>query len=265
MAKIDLTSKEWCDVIFDGRNKIYGAYKIRIESSRRYILSLLIVLALVLVPVSFLLVTSFVSKRQIMVVEVTQLSELHRPDAIKDISFKHPRVNSLMKSTVVHGIPFSAPVIKLDADVDADKELKSQDQLASDTVIGFQSSNVADAQNVSVTTNGDDGDVTDTKLFQIVQQLPEYPGGMTALVQFFAKNLRYPSNSVKDSIQGKVIVQFIIHKDGSVSDIKILQHLNRECDQETLRVLSMMKKWKPGIERNKPVDVKFVVPVEYKL
>jgi periplasmic protein TonB len=263
MAKIDLTSKEWCDVIFDGRNKTYGAYKIRIESSKRYLVSLLILVIIMSVPVFFHVVTSIVSKQQVMMTEVTQLSDLHRPDAIKDISFRHPKVNSLVKSAIVRGTPFSAPVIKQDADVDVSKELASQDKLASDTVVGYSPSNEVGGQTVTV-NNGNEDDFTDTKIFQIVQQLPEYPGGMSALVEFLTKNLRYPSSAVRDSIQGRVIAQFIIHKDGSISDIKILHHLSKECDQEALRVLNMMKKWKPGIEHNKPVDVKFVVPVEYK-
>jgi protein TonB len=264
MINNNLISKEWCDIIFDGRNKVYGAYKIRIESSRRCFLSLFILLIIVLIPVFFYVIVSFESKQKVTMTEVTQLSDLHRPDAIKDVSFKKPKLNSLIKSSTSHNITFSAPILKNDADVDVSKELLSQDELLSDTLMGYLPSGENNLQNI-ITTNGSDEDATDTKLFQIVQQLPEYPGGMTALIEFLTKNLQYPNSSVRDSVQGKVTVEFIINKDGTVSDMKILRHLNKECDKEALRVLSMMKKWKPGIEHNKPVNVKFVVPIEFKL
>ena len=264
MINNNLISKEWCDIIFDGRNKVYGAYKIRIESSRRCFLSLLILLIIVLVPFTFFIIVSIDSKQKVTMTEVTQISDLHRPDAIKDISFKRPKLNSLVRSSTSRNVAFVAPILKNDADVDVSKEMVSQDQLQSDTIMGYQPAGETTLQNTA-TTNGLDEDATDTKLFQIVQQLPEYPGGMSALIEFLTKNLQYPSSSVRDSIQGKVVVEFIINKDGTVSDMKIVRHLNKECDREALRVLGMIKKWKPGIERNKPVNVKLVVPIEFKL
>jgi len=101
--------------------------------------------------------------------------------------------------------------------------------------------------------------------FQVVEQLPEYPGGMTAFMKWLTKNLKYPRDAQRNSIQGQVTVQFYVEKDGTIADAKIIKKLWPSCDREVLRVIRMMPKWKPGTERNEPVRAKLVIPVVFKL
>lgn len=102
--------------------------------------------------------------------------------------------------------------------------------------------------------------------YQAVDQLPEFPGGMAALVAWLTKNLRYPPVAQRNKQQGTVEVQFIINLDGSVSDFSLLTKCNSNLDREAMRVVSMMPKWdKPGKYKGKPCRTLFVIPVEFKL
>ena len=101
--------------------------------------------------------------------------------------------------------------------------------------------------------------------FRIVEQLPEYPGGMAALVQWLTKNLVYPQEARKHNIQGRVVVSFIINTDGSLSDIHLTTTAHFLLDREALRVAKLMPKWKPGIADNKPCRTLFAIPIEFKI
>ena len=101
--------------------------------------------------------------------------------------------------------------------------------------------------------------------FRIVEQLPEYPGGMAALVQWLTRNIIYPQEARKNNIQGRVVVSFIINTDGSLSDIHLTKTAHCLLDREALRVAKLMPKWKPGIANNKPCRTLFAIPIEFKI
>ncbi len=104
----------------------------------------------------------------------------------------------------------------------------------------------------------------DGAIFTIVEQMPEFPGGMEALYQFLAANIKYPGT--KDvCVSGKVFVTFVIEKDGTVSDAKVVRKLHPAFDEEALRVVKLMPKWKPGQQDGKPVRVQFNLPINFSL
>ena len=108
---------------------------------------------------------------------------------------------------------------------------------------------------------GDDDDI-----FDVVEEMPVFPGGQTGLMEFIAKNLRYPVKAQKEGIQGRVIARFIVEKDGSVSNLAVARRsASSELDAEAIRVLSTMPKWTPGKQRGKEVRVKYTVPIAFKL
>ena len=107
--------------------------------------------------------------------------------------------------------------------------------------------------------------VSDDQTFSVVEQMPEYPGGMRAGLEFMARNLRYPTKAREAGKQGRVIVQFVVRKDGSLSDFKVLRPVDPWLDAEAIRVISTMPKWKPGMQEGKPVSVKFTLPVTFML
>lgn len=96
-----------------------------------------------------------------------------------------------------------------------------------------------------------------------VDKMPEFPGGQVALVKYLSKNIKYPANSKKNKIKGKVVVSFIIDKIGKVTQAKIVKSLNEECDKEALRVISEMPDWIPGEKDGKKVDVLFSLPINF--
>lgn len=102
-------------------------------------------------------------------------------------------------------------------------------------------------------------------VFDIVEQMPEYPGGYTALTSFLNRNIRYPIIALENGVQGRVMVSFTVNQDGSIVDVEVLRSINPSLDQEAKRLVSSMPKWMPGRQRGKPVRVKYAVPVHFRL
>ncbi len=101
--------------------------------------------------------------------------------------------------------------------------------------------------------------------FRIVQQMPEFPGGGSAFIQWLTRQLRYPPLAQSQRIQGRVVVSFIVNKDGSIADIKLEKSVNALLDREALRVIRMMPRWKPGVHNNQPCRTMVAVPVVFKI
>ena len=100
---------------------------------------------------------------------------------------------------------------------------------------------------------------------RVVEDLPQFPGGAVEFMKWLTKNLKYPSGAQQRKLQGRVVAQFIVNQDGSVSDIQVVEHLSFECDREALRVLRMMPNWKPGLMNAKPCRTKVCIPIVFKL
>ena len=102
-------------------------------------------------------------------------------------------------------------------------------------------------------------------IFQVVETQPEFPGGMAELMKYLQKNTRYPKVCKEQGLQGRVIVQFVVNTDSTISDVKVVKPVNPHFDQEALRVVKAMPKWKPGTQHGKPVRVRFTLPVTFRL
>jgi len=103
------------------------------------------------------------------------------------------------------------------------------------------------------------------EIFIFAEDQPEFPGGTAALMEYLRKNIKYPSICRENNIQGRVLVTFVVNKDGTIVDPEIVKSVNPSLDKEALRVISNMPNWKPGYQRGKPVRVKYSVPVNFKL
>ena len=108
-------------------------------------------------------------------------------------------------------------------------------------------------------------EVEEQQIFQVVAEMPEFPGGMAECMKFLSKNIKYPPISAENGIQGRVIVQFVVNQDGSIVDPVVVRGVDSHLDKEALRVIQMMPKWKPGKQRGKAVRVKYTVPVMFRL
>lgn len=107
--------------------------------------------------------------------------------------------------------------------------------------------------------------VEEEKVFDMVEQMPTFPGGQAELLSFIGKNLKYPTIAQENGTQGRVICQFIVGKDGTVRDVQVVKSLDPYCDKEAIRVIRSMPRWIPGKQNGKPVTVKYTVPITFRL
>lgn len=140
-------------------------------------------------------------------------------------------------------------------DTNIDEELEIED--AED-----QSEN-KEVQNASDFGDYEGEDTGETELFVVVEDMPQFPGGKVQ--QWIAKNVKYPVLAMENGIQGKVYIQFVIEKDGSITDVKVLRGVDASLDKEAVRVVQSMPKWKPGKQRGKPVRVSYTLPINFQL
>ena len=101
--------------------------------------------------------------------------------------------------------------------------------------------------------------------FDVVEQMPDFPGGAVEMMKFLSENIKYPEAASKAGTQGRVIAQFIVEADGSISNVKVLKNVSDEIDAEAVRVIKAMPKWKPGMQKGQPVRVKYTIPVTFRL
>ena len=109
------------------------------------------------------------------------------------------------------------------------------------------------------------GELVEELVYDMVEVMPEFPGGVRAMLDFIKKNIQYPEIARKNGIQGRVIVGVVVDKNGSVTNLTILKSIDPYLDKEAIRVIRLMPKWKPGTQMDKPVKVKYAIPVSFKL
>ena len=265
MAKIDLTSQEWCQLIFEGKNQAYGAYKMRANSTKRHNLAMLAVLVIALIGFTIpTLVKLATPKQKEVMTEVTTLSKLAEPE-IKQVEPVAPPPPALKSS-----IKFTAPVIKKDEEVHEDNEIKSQEELTSTKV----AISIADVKGNDEANGKDIADLKQVvtqaepepeKVFDMVEQMPTFPGGQQELMSYLGKNIKYPTIAQENGTQGRVIIQFVVERDGSITDVRVARGVDPYLDKEAVRVVKSMPKWIPGKQNGKAVRVKFTVPVMFRL
>ena len=118
---------------------------------------------------------------------------------------------------------------------------------------------------VNTTATAQNKKTSNDKVFEKVEDMPEFPGGEQAMMDFVGKNVQYPKEAMEKEISGRVLVGFIVEKDGSVNEVKIVRGIGGGCDEEAVRVVKAMPKWKPGKEKGKPVRVSYMMPIFFKL
>ena len=270
MAKVDLSSLEWCDLIFNGKNKAYGAYKMRENSPRRHNIAVILVIVIALIGFSIpTLIKMATPKQKEVMTEVTTLSQLEEPE-VKQEEMKRVEPVAPPPPALKSSIKFTAPVIKKDEEVRDEDEIKSQTELT-ETKVAIS---IADVKGNDEANGKDIADlkqvvtqapVEEEKVFDMVEQMPTFPGGVGELMKYIADHLKYPTIAQENGVQGRVICQFVVGSDGSVRDAKVVKTLDPYCDKEALRVIMSMPKWIPGKQNGKAVSVKYTVPIVFRL
>lgn len=246
------------DIVFENRNKEYGAYSIRKHYSDR--LSRAVILSVGFVALLLIIPTIFKTQRVI--------PEIIRPEGIKIIASPPPikleEIQRPITTPVQRAVQDLAPRVTTLPEVTTPTEIIEQPVAGSDegevggepVTAGATDLGIAAAAPVIVEP---------PKVWQYVEIMPSYKGGMEAMIRFLSTKLRYPSIAQRTGTQGNVFVSFIIGADGNVMDAKVIKSLSKECDAEALRVISMMPSWNPGIQAGIPVMVRMVLPIKFQL
>lgn len=101
--------------------------------------------------------------------------------------------------------------------------------------------------------------------FDVVEDMPAFPGGMEAMIQFISNNIQYPADAQKQKVDGRVLVNFVVEKDGSITEVKVIKPAFPSLDAEAVRVVKAMPKWKPGYQKGQAVRVQFTMPINFSL
>lgn len=276
MSKIDLISSDWVDLVFEGRNKAYGAYRLRKSTTKRNILAMVAVVILLIVAFIILTVKNFVDEQRtkVAMTQVAELTNYKQPEKKAEVKQKKVEVEpERVVERVKSSIKFTAPVIKKDEEVKPDEELKTQDELMSTkTAIGTFDVKGNDDANGEILKAKDviaepepPKHEEENKVFDIVEQQPLFPGGPAALMKYLSENTKYPVVAQENGVQGRVTVQFVVEKDGSISDVHVLRGVDPSLDKEAVRVVKSMPRWTPGKQNGITVRVNYRVPVLFRL
>ena len=271
MAKdINLTSQEWCDIVFEGKNQDYGAYKMRRDTSNRSVISLIIVLGLVVflafLPALVATVKAAVTPPSDGITEANIMTNL---DEVED----KPEENLASQQEAPPPPPMKATIKFTPPEVVSSDEMTDDDGLFVDKVLESK-------LQVSFVNNedGDDDGVAPEDLivfkevtakqetiYEIVDKNPQFPGGESAMMEFVEKNLVYPPAAVEYHIQGTVNVRFVVNSNGRVSFDRVLGKPDKYLLDEAVRVVKMMPNWIPGERDGQKVSSYFIIPIRFVL
>jgi protein TonB len=193
-------------------------------------------------------------------------AKVERKEPIQKIELEQKVVEKVKSS-----VKFTAPEIKKDDEVKPEDEIKSQDDLAkTNTAIGtFDVKGNDEAEGEVLKAKEVIADEKpkeeESKVFDVVEQMPEFPGGQAALLKWITEHIKYPAVAEENGIQGRVIATFVVERDGSVTDVQVARGVDPSLDKEAIRVLKQMPRWNPGKQNGAPVRVKYTVPVTFKL
>ena len=270
MSKIDLTSPEWCELVFQNRNRSYGAFKMRADSKKRHTWAMMSVLLLALLVSAMPTLIKFATPDKVVekMVEVAVLSQLEEPE-VKQEEFK--RLDPVAPPPALKSsIKFTAPVIKKDEEVVEDDEIKSQSELTESKVAisiadvkgndELNGKDIAELQEVIVKTAE-----PESKPYTMVEQMPQFPGGEKELLSYIAKNLHYLTVAAENGVQGKVFIRFVVSALGIVEGVEVIRSLDPYCDKEAMRVVTALPQWIPGKQNGRNVPVYYTLPIIFKL
>ena len=281
MGKIDLYDPKWVDMVFAGKNKEYGAYQLRKGTSGRNIKALLILVIAAALVGGFLawkVIEQKQAEEQQAYMEAMELAKLQQ-QAKKEEKKKEPvkpKIEPKKEIPVARETQkFTAPVIKKDELVKEENQVKQMDKLDDKVAVGAEDKEGVKDRTVEAVRSeiavaapppppAPKPEVA-TKVFDVVEEMPSFPGGSAALMSYLSSNTKYPVVAQENGVQGRVIVSFVVERDGSISDVKVARSVDPSLDREAQRVVKSMPKWKPGKQNGSAVRVKYTVPVVFRL
>ena len=285
MAKeVDLSSREWCDLVFEGKNKDFGAYVIRTDSPKRHNKAVLwtIIGAIIfgLLAFGFVKANQYLEERRLaaqgeqeeVLIDMSQDAEEPEPENER-VEQPKPEV---LPEEVLKSVKVTELQIVEDDKVKKEDEIKTQDELKETETAFGQKDNEKGTEDRNVTRTLKEEVVVEKKeekpkeekkeeIFRSVEQMPQFPGGEAALMKYLQSHINYPPMAAENNIQGRVVVQFVVDKTGKVGEVKVVRSVDKDLDKEAVRVCKSLPKFTPGRQNGQAVSVWYTLPVTFKL
>jgi protein TonB len=284
MAKeVDLSSREWCDLVFEGKNKDFGAYVIRTESPKRHNKAVLwtIIGAIIfgLLAFGFVKANQYLEERRLaeqgeqeeVLIDMSQDAEEPEPEQER---LEQPKPEVLPEE-VLKSVKVTELQIVEDDKVKKEDEIKTQDELKETETAFGQKDNEKGTEDRNVTRTLKEEVVVEKKVeapkevkeevFRSVEQMPQFPGGEAALMKYLQSHIQYPPMAAENNVQGRVVVQFVVDKTGKVGEVKVVRSVDKDLDKEAVRVCKSLPKFTPGRQNGQAVSVWYTLPVTFKL
>ena len=285
MAKdVDLSSKEWTDIIFDGKNKEFGAYQLRRNSDKRHnraVLATLIGLVVVLVGAYFLGMYNDLRAKQHeaelqaqLEQQLAQMAEEAPEEEAPEEEIQAveaPEQEQALPEEILNTIKDTE--IQIAADNEVTEDITSKDDVAESTAAAGATTFDQGTDNLEVVRTHKDEIIVEEKkpepkkeeIFTAVEQMPQFPGGEAELMKYVTNHIKYPTMAAENNIQGRVVVKFVVKKDGSVGEVQVLRGKDPDLDKEAVRVVRTLPNFIPGKMNGQAVSVWFTLPINFKL
>lgn len=267
MAKIDIYSKSWTELVFENHNKSYGAYYLRKIYADHVVRSSIIAIISFSLAVAGPVIYDWIAgiAGDLNKSKITDVTTLEAPPPIDKNEPPPPPPPAEPPPPLKSTVKFVAPEVVKDEEVQ-DEPPPTVEELKEVEVGTKTEEGDPDGVDASLV---DDGKVIDEapQIFTIVEQMPEFPGGEAAMLKYIAEKTNYPAMERENGIQGTVFLTFVVRPDGKIDDVKILRGVSGgpNLANEAVRVIKSMPKWKAGKQNGREVNVQFQLPVRFTL
>lgn len=285
MAKdVDLSSKEWTDLIFEGKNKDFGAYTLRRNSDKRHNLSVLYVLigliVVLIIGVFYGMYSDYRREQRELELQAQleqQLAQMEAEAQEEEVQEEEPQAveepqrEEALPEEILNTIKDTE--IAIAADEEVEEDITSKDDVAESTAAAGATTFDQGTDNLNVVREHKEEIIVEEKrpepvkeeIFTAVEQMPQFPGGEGELLKYIATHIKYPTMAAENNIQGRVVVKFVVKKDGNVGDVVVIRGKDPDLDKEAQRVVKTLPRFIPGKMNGQSVSVWYTLPINFKL
>ena len=232
--EVNLSSREWCDLVFDGKNKDFGAYIIRTESAKRHNLAVLWALIGTVAVAEPEVLEDVLSSVKVTELQIVDDDKVRPEDEILTQEEIEETNKAFGQTNVDNGQDERDKFQTAVTDVVVEKPVEKPKEAVA-------------------------------QVFHSVEQMPQFPGGEAALMKFLQSHINYPPMAAENNVQGRVVVQFVVDKTGKVGEVKVVRNVDKDLDKEAVRVCKSLPKFTPGRQNGQAVAVWYTLPVTFKL
>lgn len=272
MLGVDLNSRKWCDMVFEGKDRQYGGYIIRRNIAHRSLVAYLIVIVvvgvLIYLPHFFAKQPQPIASQPVydeVVVDITPIDELEQEVVSDELEYIKMTPPPQLRSSVKFTVPVITDELDVEEDIMTHEELLSSSLAVSiEDIAGSDAEGAVDIADFQELVADEDVIYEEVAHYE-VDQLPQFPGGEVALMQYLGDNIKYPQSAAKKKIHGQVVLRFVITETGEVGEVQVLRSSNNELCEAAKSAVMGMPRWVPGKKNGEPVAMWFTMPINFAL